>query len=833
VAADDQDDKRAKRLVVIDGKSVFYRAFYAMSNLRMPRGEDGSEGEPIGGVYGFATMLLEINSRFEPDMWAVAWDKSQTNIRRRREIYADYKANRKKAPDDFYAQLPHLYELFEAFHIPLYEFDDYEADDIMGTFAAKASPELEVDLVSSDLDMLQALHPNVRFYALKTGLSNIEEFDEKAFERKFGVLADQFLDLKALKGDASDNIPGVAGIGPKTAAELLRKYDTLDNIYTALDNGNLGDKLLERARLKLTNGKKNAYISRELGELAVDAPVKINKTTEKEMEAKFDIVKLCEIFQRFGFRSLAAKAACPTAEPPQPLPRARRSSSPSSRVAAGSLSAVASESPSESAAAGSASREVIAEVKDGLLISEDVKKWLHEQDDETAAKTLASFASKKLFPFDLTVANFLLDDTDADFAELQRDFNNNPRIKWVAANLDFPLIPVLYKMEKFGMKIDKERLAAISADFTAEAADLEKQVMKEVGEQFNLNSPKQLSEVLFEKLKLSTDGIRKTQTAYSTGRAELAKLRDLHPVIGLIEKYRVVQKLLSTYADALPKLADENDRIHTTLSQTATSTGRLASSNPNLQNIPTRTDLGRKIRTAFVADKGNVLIEADYSQFELRIAAALSGEKSMIDAFNSGEDAHMRTASEVFNVPVSEVTKAQRSAAKTINFGVLYGMSATGLAEATKMTRAEALQFINRYFATYPKLDAFMKNTLAEAKRTGRAETWLGRRHYFQDLHTPNFSLRQAAERAAMNMPIQGTEADLMKLAMIRLDAKLAEEFPESHLIMQVHDSLLVETPKELAPKITQVMEEIMEGVAPRLPVKLAVDIRTIKNWGE
>lgn len=825
----------AKRLVVIDGKSVFYRAFYAMSNLRTPRDADGNEGEPIGGVYGFATMLLEIHSRFKPDMWAVAWDKSQTNIRRRREIYTGYKANRKKAPDDFYAQLPHLYELFEAFHIPLYEFDDYEADDIMGTFAKKANSELEVDLVSSDLDMLQALYPNVRFFALKTGLSNIEEFDEKAFERKFGVLADQFLDLKALKGDASDNIPGVPGVGPKTAADLLRKYDTLDNIYTALDNGNLGDKLLERARLKLVAGKDSAYISRELGELAVDAPVEINKTTEKDMEAKFDSEKLCGVFQKFGFRSLANKISCPA--PTLDFDDSKKSSSRASKLATNLSANEAQGKGTSPLAKGNSPHNVLGKItasfENGLLISDDIKRWLHEQDDETAQKTLADFASKRLFPFDLTVANFLLDDTDADFTELQRDFNNNPRVKWVAANLDFPLIPVLYKMEKFGMKIDKKRLAKISEDFTAEAVKLEKQVMAEAGEQFNLNSPKQLSEVLFEKLKLPTNGIRKNQTAYSTGRAELAKLRDAHPVIELIEKYRAVQKLLSTYADALPKLADENDRIHTTLSQTTTSTGRLASSNPNLQNIPTRTELGKKIRTAFIADEGNVLVEADYSQFELRIAAALSGEKPLIDAFNSGEDAHTRTASQVFNVPVSEVTKSQRNAAKTINFGVLYGISATGLAEATDMTRAEALQFINRYFATYPKLDAFMKNTLAEAKRTGRAETWLGRRHYFQDLHTPSFSLRQAAERAAMNMPIQGTEADLMKLAMIRLDAKLTEEFPEAHLIMQVHDSLLVEAPKELAPKITKVMQDIMEDVAPRLPVKLAVDIRTIKNWGE
>ncbi|MDR0979614.1 MAG: hypothetical protein LBM12_00440 [Candidatus Nomurabacteria bacterium] len=850
------DDNTAKRLVVIDGKSVYYRAFYALQNLTTPRTRDGG-GEPIGGVYGLAAMLMTIHERLKPDMWAVAWDKRETNVRRRRAIYAGYKANRRPAPEDFYAQLPHLYELFEAFHIPLYEFDDYEADDIMGTLAAQAKPDLEVDLVSSDLDMLQALGPNVKFLALKTGFSSIEEFDEKAFERKYGVLTEQFLDLKALKGDTSDNIPGVPGVGPKTAADLLENYGTLDNIYAALEGGT--DKLLtERMQARVLAGKNDAYMSRELGRLATDAPVKLDAATEKAMSADFDPEKVGEVFKKFGFKSLLAKvASLPASSLPalhssadigegaSPLaPRNARSNSPHSRPQNANTSREEMPASETSLVTGSQTlgdgnpqklepKPLDAAEKDGLLISWDVKGWMHAQDDLTAERILAKFAGKKLFPFDLTVANFLLDDTGADFPQLQRDFNANPRIKWVAGNLDFPLIPVLYKMEKFGMKIDRERLAEISADLTAEAAGLEKQVMAEVGEQFNLNSPKQLSDVLFEKLKLPTEGIRKTQTAYSTGRAELAKLHGVHPVIEMIEKYRIVQKLLSTYADALPKLADKNDRIHTTLSQTGTSTGRLASSNPNLQNIPARTELGKKIRTAFVADKGNVLIEADYSQFELRIAAALSGEGAMIAAFNAGEDAHQLTASRVFNVPLDEVTKTQRSAAKTINFGVLYGMSAAGLAAATEMTRTEALKFINNYFATYPKLDAFMKNTLKQAKQTGYAETWLGRRHYFPDLHTPNFSLRQAAERAAMNMPIQGTEADLMKLAMIRLDVRLAKEFPEAHLIMQVHDSLLVEAPEGQAARVAEIMQEIMENVAPKLPVKLAVEVSTGKNWGK
>jgi len=808
----------AKRLVVIDGKSVFYRAFYAMSNLTTPRLEDGTGGEPIGGVYGIATMLLEIQNRFKPDMWAIAWDKSQTNIRRRREIYAEYKANRKKAPDEFYAQLPYLDELLEAFQIPKYEFDDYEADDIMGTMAKFASDELEIDLISSDLDMLQALGPNVRFYALKTGLSNIEEFDEKAFERKYGVLAEHFLDWKALKGDTSDNIPGVAGVGPKTAAELLEKYDSLDGIYKAIDAGESDDKLLEKSRKKMLAGREMAYISQELGELACDAPVVLNAESEEEMTVRIDYEKLCAIFAKFGFKSLVKKmreGAC----------------DPSLFTESASVSASAAGTALTVTKTKTEPIPPTTKVEDSLLVSNDVKAWLHEQGDDRVSEVLAEFREKKLFPFDIGVANFLLDMDSADFQELQNAFNAQPRIKWVAANLDFPLIPVLYKMEKVGMRIDRDRLAEIAAGLAEQAKGFEQEVFKLVGMEFNLNSPKQLSEVLFEKLELPTTGIRKTQVAYSTGRAELAKLRELHPAIKVIEQYRVVQKLLSTYAEALPKLADENDRIHTTLSQTTTSTGRLASSTPNLQNIPIRTEQGRTIRSAFVADEGKVLIEADYSQFELRIAAALSGEQVLIDAFNAGEDAHIRTASEIYGVGADEVTKSQRDAAKTINFGVLYGMSAAGLAEATKMSRSEALQFINRYFETYSDLDNFMKNVLANAKRTGFAETWLGRRHYFPDLHTPNFSRRQAAERAAMNMPIQGTEADLMKLAMIRLDERLEQEYPGAHLLMQVHDSLLVEAPKVEAEKIAEVVKEIMEGVAPKMPVKLAVDVRISKSW--
>ncbi|MDR2336502.1 MAG: hypothetical protein LBE03_00135 [Candidatus Nomurabacteria bacterium] len=782
----------AKRLVVIDGKSVFYRGYYAMPNLSL------KDGTPTGGVYGFAVVALEIINKLKPDLVAVAWDKPKTNIRRRLQIYPEYKAGRKPAPPDFYAQVPILHELLKVLGWTLFECDDFEADDIMGALARQADEKgYETVLVSSDLDMLQVVDENTKLFALKTGFSNIEEFDVKHFEEKYGIKKEQFLDLKALKGDSSDNIPGAKGIGEKTAVKLLQEYGSLDAIFEHVSEikGAVGQKLKD--------GKESAYMSKRLSEIMFDAPVKL-EDIQDTANMNGEVVK--QELEKLEFFSLVRKY-------PEFLGQ----------------SAVESHKNTAKEIAGVKYAGKI--VADGLVVAGVVKKLLDELDYEGV-----SF-------YDLTQAEFLLNPLKkVDYADLslgeisdifdrqRTEFDEKPRLKRVAFELDFPLIPVLYKMERKGIKIDAKRFSELSQNMTAKLDETGRQIFAITGHEFNLNSPMQLSEVLFEELKLPTAGIKKKQRAYSTGVSELEKLRSQHPIIPLVEKYREVSKLLNTYIDALPKLADEAGRIHTTFTQNVTSTGRLSSVNPNLQNIPVRTDAGKQIRSCFVAEEGAVLVSADYSQFELRLAAALAGDAKLMEDFNSGIDVHTKTASDVFKVPMDKVTKEQRRVAKVINFGVLYGMSPTGLAAATDMDRAEAAKFIEDYFELRKPIKDYMDDILKKAKTDGFVETFFGRRRPTPDLNSQIFAVREGAKRATTNMPIQGTEADLMKRAMIRLNTKLSSL---GDMILQVHDSIMVECAKDKAALVASVLKETMEGVAPELAVKLAVDVHVGENWGE
>jgi DNA polymerase-1 len=804
-----------KRLVIIDGKSVLYRGYYAMGNLSM------SDGTPTGGVYGFAAMLLEILEDLKPDYVAVAWDKSKTNIRKRKEIYSEYKSGRKAAPEDFYAQIPYLMEMLTAFHIPLYEYDDYEADDIMGALARKATakmPDLQVDLVSSDLDMLQIVGERVDMYRLKKGFSDVEKFNIAAVERKYGLGREQFLDFKALKGDSSDNIPGVPGIGEKGAIALLQKWESLDDIYDHIEeiDGKIGEKL--RA------GKKLAYVSRKLAAIMFDAPVKFRP---EEMDVtKMDPEKVLEVFRKLEFRSLVRRFE---------KARVSASSENPSGEALGQPDFLTGETrQSEKPVA-----KVFSGDSSGLFLSWDVKRAMHE-DEEVAGKVL----SGERF-WDLGQGAFLLnplvrgsdqvsltteDVLRQEYHRQMEEFEKLPKLYWVADNLDMPLIPILYKMEEKGVKIDSRKFAELKTEFGSQAKEIEQKIYTMAGHEFNVNSPMQLSEVLYGELKLPTAGVKKKQRFYSTGQKELDKLRELHPIIELIERMREVTKLLSTYVEPLPNLVDENGRVHTTYTQNVTATGRLSSVSPNLQNIPVRTDEGRRIREGFVADEGKVYVSADYAQFELRLAAALAGDARLISDFNSGVDIHTKTASDVFSVSMDKVTKEQRRVAKVINFGVLYGMSAKGLSEAAGMTIGGAKEFIDKYFALRKPIREYLDEILEQARSRGYVETIFGRRRPTPDVKARNYVVRAAAERAAMNMPIQGTEADLMKLAMLAVDRGLPKG---ADLILQVHDSLIVECEKGLADEVGGVLKQAMEGVAPELPVKLLVEVSTGKNWGE
>lgn len=843
-----------KRLVVIDGKSVFYRGYYAMPGLSM------ADGTPTGGVYGFVSLAIELIKKLEPDYVAVAWDKRGTNIRKRRELYPEYKAGRKPAPDDFYQQIPILHELLDAFGWPLYEIDDYEADDIMGAFARQAeSRGIETCLITSDLDALQLISPMTKVYAMKNGLRNIEEFTAEHFEEKYGIRIEQFLDLKALKGDSSDNLPGVPGVGEKTAVKLLQEYETLDGVYEHLDEQK------GALRTKLENGRESAYLTKQVAEIWTDAPIELDWDVADVNDCNF--ARVTEILQKLEFNSLIGRLPKTMQmaenekkeEPKLEIPRIEKLPDMPMFEAENIIYIDSSEpdviyisSNPESvwtAKIDEISQSMWQLLAQGIVIAADVKQLYHVLDNYGVAVRFHEV-------WDIGQAAFLIDPLkrDRSLNMLSGDFSddnsavyqlarlhkiyreqkvymsNNSQIARVAYEFDFPVIWALFQMEKRGMKLDDTLLKQMGDELAAEVGELEQQMYSMTGYEFNASSPAQLSEVLFTKLQLPTAGIKKGKTGYSTGQKELDKLRGQHPIIELIERYRELTKLISTYIEALPKLMATDGRIHTTFNQDVTSTGRLSSTNPNLQNIPVRTELGRKIRQAFVPSDGKVFVGADYSQFELRLAAVLAGDEKLIEDFNSDVDIHAKTAAETYGISIDEVSKSQRRAAKVINFGVLYGMSPHGLAAATGMSFTEAKKFIDHYFEVRKPIRQYLDKILTQAREQGFVETYFGRRRPTPDVKSSNFMVRSSAERAAMNMPIQGTEADLMKLAMIRLEDKLSGL---ADAILQVHDSILVECKPEDVQKVSEIMKAEMEGVCPELPIKLKVDVGTGVNWGE
>ena len=842
-----------KRLVIIDGKSVFYRGYYAMPGLST------KDGIPTGGVFGFASLSLEIVKKLEPDYVCVAWDKKHTSIRKRLNILPTYKAGRKTPPSDFFNQIPILHDLLDAFGWPLYEFDDYEADDIMGTISLMAEQNgIETCLVTSDLDMLQLVSPLTKVYAMKRGLSNIEEYDPSILENKLGIKVSQFLDLKALKGDSSDNIPGVPGIGDKTAVALLKEFESLDNIYKNIE-------IIKPAwAKKLLAGKESAYISRKVGQIWRDAPVDFDL---KSMDIhNLDVVKLSDQLRKLEFNSLIKRL--PTAMQDENLNRGLYIPPVSETVDISPLTSKIKLSAEtvvhiiddKIIIAPNRSKAFICDVTNApdlvfdlisttKMICYDVKDTLHKLN----ALNINIVVDKV---FDIKQASFLIDPLIRDrslssivvgeidesnpavvitaiwnaYDTQMEKFKNDKILYKIATDFDFPLAPLLFKMEKRGVKINTSYLADMSHEIGKKYEELQQKIFDIAGYNFNIASPAQLSDMLFIKLQLPTTGIKKGKTGYSTGQKELNKLRGLHPVIELIEQTRELAKLKNTYVDALPKLVDKNYRLHTTFNQDVVSTGRLSSTHPNLQNIPIRSTLGKKIRNAFIADEDNILVSADYSQFELRLAAIMAGDEDLINDFNNDIDIHTKTASDVYKIPMDQVTLNQRRNAKVINFGVLYGMSPHGLSAATGMSFIEAKKFIDDYFNLRRPIREFIEETLEKAKNEGYVTTYFGRRRPTPDVKSSNFMVREAAKRAAANMPIQGTEADLMKRAMLRTEEKLGNLGEQ---ILQIHDSILVECPKKNADKVVEILRFEMESVAPELDIKLKVDIKTGEHWGE
>ena len=816
------------------------------------------DGTPTGGVFGFASLAIELIKKLEPDYVAVAWDKPKTNIRKRKEIYPDYKAGRKPAPPDFYEQIPILHELLDAFGWPLYELDDYEADDILGTFAVEAEKKgIETCLLTSDLDALQLISPHTKVYALKNGLSNIEEFDVAYFENKYGINVHQFLDLKSLKGDSSDNLPGVPGIGEKTGIQLLQDYGTLDGIYEHLDD------IKPSVASKLRAGKELAYISKEVGRIWTDAPVQLDWDVADVNDT--DLKRVADILNKLEFHSLIKR-----------LPKHMQDEHAGHALAVDKLAADMAEKPwpkqllidgsvvidlvedelwlatGRSEAYHMPVADVPASVWRTLelatVVAYDVKQFYHD----LAARGIEDVEFAQIH--DIRQAAFLIDplrrdrsigaliggelETQIERMEAlwqvydwqQEAFKELPSVAEIAHKFDFPLIHTLFLVEHRGIKVDKSFLAKMSQELGDEHKKLEQEMYTVASTEFNIASPSQLSEVLFTKLQLPTAGVKKGKTGYSTDQKTLDKLKGQHPIIELIERTRELAKLKNTYVDTLPLVADEHDRIHTTFNQDVAATGRLSSTDPNLQNIPVRTDLGRRIREAFVPEKGNVLVSADYSQFELRLAAVLADDKELVNDFNGDVDIHTKTAAQVYGIPMDDVTKSQRRDAKVINFGVLYGMSPHGLSAATGMNFVEAKKFIDHYFELRAPIRKYIDATLEKAQTEGYVETYYGRRRPTPDVNSSNFMVREGAKRQAANMPIQGTEADLMKLAMIEVERKL-DGLGEQ--ILQVHDSILVECPKENGEKVAEILQQAMESIAPDLPIKLKVDVGIGKNWGE
>lgn len=886
-----KEQAKPKRFVIIDGKSVFYRGYYAMPNLAT------KEGTPTGGVYGFAVMALEVMRRLKPDYVCVAWDKPKTNIRKRLEMYPEYKAGRKPAPADFYEQIPILHELLQAFGWPLYELDDYEADDIMGTLAKQAHDKgIETLLVTSDLDALQLIGPLTKIYILKTGLSNIDLYSTDSFRAKYGLDATQFLDLKALKGDSSDNIPGVPGIGEKGAIQLLQSYTTLDGVYENLA------LLKDSVRKKLEAGKELAYLSKKLGAIWTDAPITLD--LEAVDGSKLQPEKILALLQQLEFKSLVRQL--PTvmqvaieshqlnnAEPLN-LPKGH-SVQVTSRQQLASLPTPGNEEVyvySRSAGRhGQRPTVLLLSYDPRTVYAIDLKKvdlarekaWLQGlpalvgYDTKATLQCLLAMGVTTLPPIrhDVLIGAFLLNSlrreqslTDLAIADLgyegsaldnlsdeevlerasdimaiiralrgrqQKAMEAVPKIPELAAKIEWPVIPVLARMEFSGIKLNTDYLQVMDKEINGMIAGIEQQIFAAAGHEFNIGSPAQLASVLFDKdqLGLSTQSIKKGKNGYSTAASELDKLRGQHQIIDYISQWREVVKLKNTYIDALPKQVDADGRLRTTFNLTIAQTGRLSSTDPNLQNIPVRTDLGRRIRTAFEAAEGKVFVSADYSQFELRLSAALSQDKDLIDLFNRDVDIHTATAAQVYHREPEDITKQMRRAAKAVNFGILYGMSPHGLAEATGMTYEQSQRFIRDYMSVRKPLVAYLEHLKEQARQDGYVETVFGRRRPMPDIHSSNFAVRSAAERAAINMPIQGTEADLMKLAMIDVEKQLRQQFPEASLLLQIHDSLIVEAPEAEAEGVAALLKTRMEAVYPELGIKLTVDTSSGPNWGK
>jgi DNA polymerase-1 len=870
-----------KKLVLIDGNSIAYRAFFALPLL------NNDKGVHTNAVYGFTMMLQRILEDEKPTHLLVAFDAGKTTFRHK--TFSEYKGGRQKTPPELSEQFPYIRELLDAYGISRYELENFEADDIIGTLSLQAEKDgYEVKVISGDKDLTQLSSDTVTVSITRKGITDIEEYTPAHIEEKYGITADRIIDMKGLMGDSSDNIPGVPGVGEKTALKLLKEFGTLEKLLNSIDKVS-GKKLKE----KLEEFKEQALMSKELATITREAPVEI-KIDDVEYEG-YEKEKVVGIFKELGFNSLLEKLGGDTEAVKENLEEIEFT--------------IAEEINEEIFSDENAFYVEVLEdnyhyadiigfsianengsfflAKDKALESEVFKKWA---EDETKKKTVYDAKRSEVSlrhhgihlkgaDFDLYIASYLINpsQTIEDIASVAKNHGYTaiqsdeafygkgakrriPEEKELAGHLarkaaallalkekldnelkenqqaelfydlEMPLSLILADMESTGIKVDLERLKAMGQDLLSKLDEIEKRIHQLAGEAFNINSPKQLGVILFEKLGLPV--IKKTKTGYSTSADVLEKLESEHEIIRDILHYRQLGKLQSTYIEGLLKVVNkETGKVHTRFNQALTQTGRLSSTDPNLQNIPIRLEEGRKIRQAFVpSEKGWVIFAADYSQIELRVLAHIADDEKLIEAFNEDMDIHTKTAMEVFHVSADEVTSNMRRHAKAVNFGIVYGISDYGLSQSLGITRKEAGKFIDRYLESYPGVRQYMDDIIHDAKQKGYVSTLLHRRRYLPEITSRNFNLRSFAERTAMNTPIQGSAADIIKKAMIDMADRLLDEGVKARLLLQVHDELIFEAPEEEIETLKKIVPDVMEN-AVELKVPLKVDYSYGPTW--
>lgn len=895
-----------KRFLILDGNSILFRAFYALPPLK------NKKGVYTNAIYGFLSMLYKLLDEYKPDYICTAFDPKKPTFRH--EKYKEYKAGRAKAPNELVMQFGLIRDVLSVHGIKYMEIEGYEADDIAGTLAINASEDnVEVFLVTSDKDYLQLVKDDINVLLTKKGVTNVALYNKDVLNEEYGITPEEFIELKALMGDSSDNIPGVKGVGEKTGLKLIQEYRTLDNIYENID------KIKGKLKEKLETEKIQAYLSKELSKIVLDLPIDFDIEEFKIQEPNPE--KLMEIYKELEFRQFMSRIReeknsqislfDDDAETIEPL-STKNSSNQEERI----ILEITPEEFIEKANDFSVfSLKILYDGDRALyanpvaigIMTESLEMFYFENNLENIFQKLKPiFENEKLLKtghdikdeiillnrygvelkgidFDTMIAKYLLSPSESSynmdrivfeylnedikdekdyvgsgknknkFAEIAKEekqqyiynyLNGVLRIQDILKNrlmesdmehlykeIELPLIKVMASMEILGFKIDSSALKETGNILTKKIEILEKTIYEHAGIEFNINSPKQLGEILFEELELPV--IKRTKTGYSTDVEVLEKLKSMHPIIQKIIEYRQLAKLNSTYVEGLLALIDKNtNRVHSSFKQTIASTGRISSTDPNLQNIPVKTEEGRELRKVFVAEEGYVLVDADYSQIELRVLAHLSDDENLIEAFIKEEDIHTKTASQVFHVPVEEVTSTMRSRAKAVNFGIVYGISDYGLSRDLDIPRKEAKEYIENYLNFFKGVKKYMDDIISKGRKNGYVETVFGRRREIPELSSRNFNIRSFGERLALNTPVQGTAADIIKKAMINVYDRLSENNMKSRLILQVHDELIVEAHKEELELVKKILREEMEKAA-ELKVPLTVDLNSGDSWYE